>query len=431
MLAQQKVATTTACPSITEDQQADCEKHLHQRLIEMNEKIQYHQNQFNEKKNNLIGFTSNIEESIQSFVQKHGVKPFEMKRNLKIAMINHDYDSEILRHIHKNMIDTVGYFLEDNLVINKLEQVTIQTIKNLLHIFLYNNVFYYKDKIYTLMKGSPNTMPLSDTLPNIFLFTWQKKILKEIKSKNEFFGRYKDQIFFTWNNGNEEQLGSFLQTIRDKKPNVQFQKLIGTNVPFLNAFVENQNGELFTRVYHHPILPRYTLPYVVGHSKLAHGDWFRSALIRAVCYCSLIEDFTLERIYLELTCLANGYSIFFVENNVQHFFSYFHADTMRYLKDQTMYDKFRHDWFGYMTMQYELSDKLQTFNDNDCLIHVNYLYEFGPKCQFNQQFHCLWTESFNQHANLSEDKVKIQLTTKHQHSLNSLLAREKSTCSIQ
>ncbi|CAF4438602.1 unnamed protein product [Rotaria socialis] len=773
MLTQHKAATTTACASITEDQQADCEKHLHQRLIEMNEKIQYHQNQFNEKKNNLIGFTSNIEESIQSFVQKHGVKPFEMKRNLKIAMINHDYDSEILRRqylqekpneyqiqvmkrlsekkrelekskrellelkyrvfynrphssldaiettmpilndddrklkllnkhekliqrkkldfvaikiiaaemkfyqclrefdhelaaiwkthrelvknkgmsttltnliekrltgitdrwrdvynyrlnfyfrnfhgdfertntnadgdkmkrigfslslmidaihrfsdkelqllnrgptyvptgqisisssgqsnddiikkkyaplehqlsylfskyhinialsmeiqlkisdqftelfsvpipsnlqqralyekhllqsirkvklpylyflpdvskeneislvpyitsqhsatwrigkylnellrpfvdknlstttfrdepdfmrklndyvyverhlrattlfcsikiinyytldIHKNMVDTVGYFLKDNLVTNKLEQVTIQTIKNLLHIFLYNNVFYYKDKIYTLMK--------------------------DIKIKYSSRGIM----------GMKKNLTVFLQTIRDKNHNVQFQKLIGTNVPFLNAFVENQNGELFTRVYHHPILSRYTLPYVVGHSKLAHGDWFRSALIRAVCYCSSIENFNLERIYLELTCLANGYSIFFVENNVQHFFGYFHADTMRYLKDQTMYDKFRHDWFGYMTMQYELSDKLQTFNDNDCLIHLNYLYEFGPKCQFNQQFHCLWLESFNQHANLSKDKVKVQLTTKHQHSLNSLLAREKSTCSIQ
>ncbi|CAF1204862.1 unnamed protein product, partial [Rotaria magnacalcarata] len=39
---------------------------------------------------------------------------------------------------HKNMIDIVGCFLEDNLVPNKLEQVTIQNIKNLLHIFLYN-----------------------------------------------------------------------------------------------------------------------------------------------------------------------------------------------------------------------------------------------------------------------------------------------------
>ncbi|CAM4944583.1 unnamed protein product [Rotaria socialis] len=231
--------------------------------------------------------------------------------------------------------------------------------------------------------------------------------------------------------GTKNNLIVFLQTIRDKNPNLQFQKLIGTNVPFLNAFVENQNGELFTRVDHHPILPRYTLPYVVGHSKLAHGDWFRSALIRAVCYCSSIENFNLERIYLELTCLTNGYSLFFVENNVQHFFGYSHADSMRYLKDQAMYDKFRHNWFGYMTMQYELSDKLKKFNDNDSLILLNYLYEFGPRCQFNQQFYCLWSESFNQHPNLSKDKAKIQLTTKRQHSLNSLLAREKSTHSIQ
>ncbi|CAF4640625.1 unnamed protein product [Rotaria socialis] len=97
MLTQHKATTTTACASVTEDQQADCEKHLHQRLIEMNEKIQYHIKQFNEKKNNLIDFTSNIEQTIQSFVQKHGVKPLEMKRNLKIVMINYDYDSEILR----------------------------------------------------------------------------------------------------------------------------------------------------------------------------------------------------------------------------------------------------------------------------------------------------------------------------------------------
>ncbi|CAF4967921.1 unnamed protein product, partial [Rotaria socialis] len=83
--------------------------------------------------------------------------------------------------IHKNMIDTVSYFLEENLVTNKLGQVTIQNIKNLLHIFLYNNVFDYKDQIYTLTKGSPNTMPLSDTLSNIYVFVWQKQILKQLQ----------------------------------------------------------------------------------------------------------------------------------------------------------------------------------------------------------------------------------------------------------
>ncbi|CAF4673141.1 unnamed protein product, partial [Rotaria socialis] len=236
--------------------------------------------------------------------------------------------------IHKNMIDTVSYFLEENLVTNKLEQVRIQNIKNLLHIFLYNNVFYYQDQIYTLTKGSPNTMPLSDTLSNIYVFVWQKQILKQLQLNNEFFGRYKDQIFFTWNNGNEEQLGSFLQTIRDKSPNVQFQKLIGSCVPFLNAFVQNQNGDLFSRIHRHPLIQGYSLPYEVGHAKLVHSDWLRSALIRAVCYCSSVEDFNLERIYLELTCLTNGYSLRFVETHVQHFFNFFHLHPMRYSRDQ-------------------------------------------------------------------------------------------------
>ncbi|CAF4615570.1 unnamed protein product, partial [Rotaria socialis] len=70
-----------------------------------------------------------------------------------------------------------------------------------------------------------------------------------------------NQIFLTWSNGNEEQLGSFLQTIRDKSPNVQFQKLIASSVPFLNAFVQNQNGDLFSRIHRHPLIQGYSLPY--------------------------------------------------------------------------------------------------------------------------------------------------------------------------
>ncbi|CAF4348468.1 unnamed protein product, partial [Rotaria magnacalcarata] len=264
---------------------------------------------------------------------------------------------------HKNMIDTVGYFLEDNLVTNKLEQATIQNIKNLLHIFLYDNVFYYKDQIYTLAKGCPNTMPLSDTLSNVYVFVWQKQILKQLQLNNEFFGRYKDQIFFKWNNGNEEELDSFLQTIRDKSPNVQFQKLIASSVPFLNAFVQNQNGNLFSRIYRHPFIQGYSLPYEVGNTKLVHSDWLRSVLIRVVCYCSSVEDFNLERIYLELTCLTNGYSLRFVETHAQHFFNSFHLHPMRYSRDQIMYNKSRHNWFNYIKIQHELSDQLQQFDD--------------------------------------------------------------------
>jgi hemerythrin len=90
---------------------------------------------------------------------------------------------------HETMIETVTYFLRENSVNNKVTKISIMTIKNLLQLFLYNNLFRYKNKIYTIIKGSPNTMPLSDLLSNIYLFDWQQRILKEVKRKNELFGR--------------------------------------------------------------------------------------------------------------------------------------------------------------------------------------------------------------------------------------------------
>jgi len=90
---------------------------------------------------------------------------------------------------HQTMIDTIISFLRDHSVNNKIDRISIMTMKNLLQLFLYNNVFCYHNIIYTIDKGSPNTMALSDTLSNIYLFDWQKMILKEVGRKYELFGR--------------------------------------------------------------------------------------------------------------------------------------------------------------------------------------------------------------------------------------------------
>lgn len=240
-----------------------------------------------------------------------------------------------------------------------------------------------------------------------------------------FSYRSKDQIFFTWNQSNEDDLRNFLQSIRNKQPNVQFRTLIAKNLVFFNAFIENCEGKLSTRIYHHPFLQRYTLPYQFQHSKLEHGDWLRSALTRIVCICSCVEDFNLERIYLEMTYLINGYSLEFVETHVRHFFNYFHAQDIRYSKDQITYDKFRDECFDYVKMQYELSDELQKFHNTKHLIHLYYPYELGPRCEFNQAFYHIWHKYFKEHPHLSKEKSKILLTTRHQYSLNILLTYQK------
>ena len=95
--------------------------------------------------------------------------------------------------IHAHMIEIVDYFLKYYLPSNKLEQITILNVKNLLHLFLHNNIFCYKDKIYTFTKGSLNTMALTETLSNIYLFEWQKEIVNQVQKNNELFGR---QLFF-------------------------------------------------------------------------------------------------------------------------------------------------------------------------------------------------------------------------------------------
>ncbi|CAF4706662.1 unnamed protein product, partial [Rotaria magnacalcarata] len=80
------------------------------------------------------------------------------------------------------------------------------------------------------------------------------------------------------------------------------------------------NGILYSRVHHQHNQQPYTLPYISskGNSIRTYSHWLRSSLIRAIRYCTSIEDFNQERIYLEMTYLANGYSIDFIDKHIQH-----------------------------------------------------------------------------------------------------------------
>ncbi|CAF4442875.1 unnamed protein product, partial [Rotaria magnacalcarata] len=86
----------------------------------------------------------------------------------------------------------------------------------------------------------------------------------------------------------------------------------------------------------------------------------RSSLIRAVRYCTTIEDFNQERIYLEMTCLANGYSVEFVQKHIEHFLTFFNATLLQqWSLDQHSYEKFRHRLFNFMSEQRQFLQKKQ------------------------------------------------------------------------
>jgi len=210
-----------------------------------------------------------------------------------------------------------------------------------------------------------------------------------------------------------------------KRQNIQLEISSGRCVNFLNTYIENCHGQLYTRVYHHPTMEKYTLPYVVGHAKLSHSHWLRTALMRAVRFCSNYQDFDRERIYLEISCLRNGYSIDFIETQLKHFYRYFNAEIIRFCMDQVVYDKFRRRLFDFIDHQRIMFDKWQQFEKNDRIIYLHYLYDYGPRDKFKEKFHQIWSAYLRLDPHLSNDKTKIILNTKHIYSLNALLAQQK------
>ncbi len=237
--------------------------------------------------------------------------------------------------------------------------------------------------------------------------------------------RCKNQIFFTWNDSVKELL-AIVKAMGSQDTNVNLQINIDRTVQFLNAHVENQNGTLYSRVYHDPNSQKYTLPYVIGDAKLEHSHWLRSALIRAVRYCTSVYDFDQERIYLEITCLANGYSLEFIERRIHHFFTHFDARSLRLSLDQNVYDKLRHRLFNFISEQHSFFDKKQELEKNHQRIQLTYLYQFGPKRQFNKKLQEILSENLHTTAApYSRNKIKIILTTKQQYSLNALLSQQK------
>ena len=71
--------------------------------------------------------------------------------------------------------------------------------------------------------------------------------------------RYIDDIFFT----SDEPLNAInrlLDEPNQSHPNIKLVRQLGTNVSFLDGYIENQNGTLVTSVYHKEAAEPYIVP---------------------------------------------------------------------------------------------------------------------------------------------------------------------------
>ncbi|CAF1982636.1 unnamed protein product, partial [Rotaria magnacalcarata] len=196
----------------------------------------------------------------------------------------------------------------------------IDTIKKLASIILKDNVFAYGKKIYKQTTGGAMGSSLTLTLANIFMSNWQKKLVEEQTKTGEFYGRYIDDIFMTWNRS-EEELRKLLDDVNTWHPNIKLDYKIGKSLPFLDVQLTNNNGILSTSVYHKPAAEPYVTPFTSDHPRHVFSNIIKTSIERATRYSSTFEAFNYERRYIKLMLLYNDYPSTFIENEFHKYFS--------------------------------------------------------------------------------------------------------------
>ncbi|CAF1533511.1 unnamed protein product [Didymodactylos carnosus] len=118
--------------------------------------------------------------------------------------------------------------------------------------------------------------------------------------------RYIDDTFMTWNKS-EDRLRQFLADANTWHPNIKLGYTIGKSLPFLDVLLTNDNGQLFTSIFHKPAAEPYVIPFISDHPRHVFNNIVKTSLQRAIRYSSTFETFNYERRQIKLTLLYNGY----------------------------------------------------------------------------------------------------------------------------
>jgi hypothetical protein len=341
---------------------------------------------------------------------------------------------------HDRIIEALGRFLTSVLTGGRHQSLSIETIQQLAALVLRNNIFTYRGHIYRHVAGSPRSSPLTRTLGDIYLWDWQNSLLSRIHANEDFYGRYAlaiemstlivvlsssyyDRVLLTWSPPTA-RLHSLLEELDQKNADIHMVYSIGYKVHFLGASIENRRSDLYTCVYHDPNVAPFLLPYVIGHPRLSYRQWFQWALRRAVRFSMAMEDFDAERRTIELTLLANGYSLECVTADLKTFFAQYFADSLQYYLDRPVFEGLRERLLTSINLERQYRKQQQQWRLNHQWIHLHYLYDWGPRCTFNRQFKQLWSDLIRQDPAFVDTDLKLKLSSVHCHPLNALLTQE-------
>ena len=334
---------------------------------------------------------------------------------------------------HEDLLMALNQFLVQQLPGTRHQRLSIPTIEQLTKLVLQHHIFTYNGQIYRYVKGCPLNYAFTQLLFDIYLHQWQMSLVRYVRAKNQFYGRYHDQGIFTWNDAHisssSDDLNACINELNEQNPNIQFTTSSGCQVHFLHAFIENQNGSLHTRVYRDPLVQPFLLPFTTDHPRILHRQWFRFNLTRALQYCPLFDDFQDECVHIEATFLANGYSLNFIQYHWQQFFKRITPSHIyNFSCTRLNYSSLRQHLFRYSsrkTFQLNRDQQMQQLVTLPRSITLFYLYDWGNRIEFNRKFLEFWSTLVAFADKYTKLDFKLFIRAKHCYLSHTLFVQYK------
>ena len=148
----------------------------------------------------------------------------------------------------------------------KIPPVTTEILQQLLRFILSNCTFQFNGKYYKQNYGLPMGSPAAVRIANIFMY---KHIQKFINTYNNtlpiFFGRLIDDIFFLWDN-TEEELHHLYNALNSFHNTIKFEiNFSCSQIHFLDVTVYKENNTLHTTLFIKPTDKKEYLHYNSNH----------------------------------------------------------------------------------------------------------------------------------------------------------------------
>ena len=229
---------------------------------------------------------------------------------------------------HKETIELLERFLNENVPTGDIQGVSIDTIVELVRSVMQNQVFLFRKRMYRQIKGGTANSPLTHLMVNIYMFYWQADLVNLLVEKNEVFGRCLDEVFLTWNGSNSALRSLLNATMTNHSQSMPITIAIGQKSSYLNVQIYHMQGKLKTKIDHDMDVEPRTLPYILDHPTFMHSTLIRASLIRAVLCCSTLSDFQAEHRDIEDTFFSNGFRSVYITEQIDRFFAEFNASTL-------------------------------------------------------------------------------------------------------